>query len=127
MYSWLYMYQDCWPYLGFAWGVGLARRWYTFRVLPFGLSTACYVFTKLMRPLVKRWRSLGLRCVVYIDDGICGHISVAKMSGQKVVEVDLKKTERPVNSDKLRAKAHCREQQLYSKLVFPVAKDYPTP
>ena len=42
-----------------------------FRVLPFGLSTACYVFTKLLRPLVKRWRSKGFRCAVYIDDGIC--------------------------------------------------------
>ena len=28
------IHQDCWPYLGFARGVGLARRWYTFRVLP---------------------------------------------------------------------------------------------
>lgn len=65
------IHQDSWPYLGFSWGIGCTRKWYTFRVLPFGLSTACYVFTKLLRPLVKRWRSQGLRCVVYIDDGIC--------------------------------------------------------
>ena len=25
----------------------------------------------LLQPLVKRWRSKGLRCIVYIDDGIC--------------------------------------------------------
>ena len=42
-----------------------------FCVLPFGLSTACYIFTKLLRPLVKRRRSKGLRYIVYIDDGIC--------------------------------------------------------
>ena len=30
------------------------------RILPFGLSTACYMFTKLLQPLVRRWRSSGL-------------------------------------------------------------------
>ena len=64
------IHEECWAYLGFEWGDNSTRRWYVFRVLPFGLSTACYVFTKLLRPLVKRWRSMGLRCVVYIDDGI---------------------------------------------------------
>ena len=42
-----------------------------FTVLPFGLSTACYIFTKLMRPLVRYWRSRGLRIVVYLGDGLC--------------------------------------------------------
>ena len=42
-----------------------------FCVLPFGLSTACYVFTKLLHPLIKKWRSQSLRCIVYIDNGIC--------------------------------------------------------
>ena len=41
-----------------------------FTVLPFGLSTACYVFTKLMRPLVRWWRGQGIKVVMYIDDGI---------------------------------------------------------
>ena len=41
----------------------------------FGLSTACYVFTKLLRPLVKRWRSWGQKAVIYIDDGICASAS----------------------------------------------------
>ena len=65
------IHQDSWPYLGFSWGVDHERKWFMFRVLLFGLSTACYVFTKLLRPLVKRWRSKGLRCIVYVDDGIC--------------------------------------------------------
>ena len=43
---------------------------YVFTVLPFVLSTACYVFTKLMRPLVRLWGGAGIRCVVYIDDGL---------------------------------------------------------
>ena len=53
-------------------GRGGDRQFYTFRVLPFGLASACYVFTKLLRPLVKRWRAMGLRAILYIDDGICG-------------------------------------------------------
>ena len=53
-------------FLGFSWD----QKFYVFTVLPFGLSTACYVFTKLMRPLVKYWRSNGIRCVMFIDDGI---------------------------------------------------------
>ena len=35
-------------FLGIEWG----GAYYMFTVLPFGLSTACYVFTKLLRPLV---------------------------------------------------------------------------
>ena len=38
---------------------------------PFGLSTACYIFTKIVRPLVHYWRAKGLRIVVYLDDGLC--------------------------------------------------------
>ena len=53
-------------YLGFSW----AGSHYLFTVLPFGLSTACYIFTKLLRPLVKYWRGQGIRIVVYLDDGI---------------------------------------------------------
>ena len=54
-------------YLGFSWESVL----YRFVVLPFGLSSAPYVFTKMMRPLVRLWRSKGLKVVVYLDDGIC--------------------------------------------------------
>ena len=59
-----------WKYLGFQWGTNDEQQYYVFTVLPFGLATACYVFTKLIRPLVKHWRGQGLRAVVYLDDGI---------------------------------------------------------
>jgi len=46
-------------------------------VLPLGLGSACYAFTKLLRPLmIKRWRSLGIRSVLYLDDGIAGGSSI---------------------------------------------------
>ena len=41
-----------------------------FVVLPFGLATACYLFTKLLRPLTKYWRGQGLRVIIYLNDGI---------------------------------------------------------
>ena len=58
-------------YLGFAWTDKNGKTtFYIFCVLPFGLSSACHIFTKFMRPLVKKWRAVGTRCVVYLDDGI---------------------------------------------------------
>ena len=41
-------------------------------VLPFGLSPAPYVFTKLIRPFVKKWRGQGIRSVVFIGNGALG-------------------------------------------------------
>ena len=57
-------------YLGFSWKGDGTEHYYVFTVLPFGLATACYIFTKLLRPLVKLWRSKGVKIVVYLDDGI---------------------------------------------------------
>jgi hypothetical protein len=59
--------KEHWKYLGFSW----KNCYFTFTVLPFGLSSACYIFTKLVRPLVKYWRGKGLRIIVYLDDGLC--------------------------------------------------------
>ena len=53
-------------FLGFEWN----GRYYVFTVLPFGLSSACYIFTKLVRPLVRYWRARGIKITVYLDDGL---------------------------------------------------------
>ena len=60
------IHMDSQTYLGFEW----RDRYYVFTVLPFGLATACYVFTKLLRPVVKYLRARGTKIVMYIDDGI---------------------------------------------------------
>lgn len=44
--------------------------YFHFAVLPFGLSSAPYLFTKLFKPLVKMWRSRGTTIMVYLDDGL---------------------------------------------------------
>ena len=61
-------------FLGFSWVFNGVRRYFKSFVLPFGLSTGPYIFTKVMRPLVKHWRFQALRIVVYLDDGlvVCG-------------------------------------------------------
>lgn len=41
------MHPSAWDYLGFEW----QGQYYVFTVLPFGLSTACWVFTKITREL----------------------------------------------------------------------------
>ena len=45
-------------------------QFYQFTVLPFGLATAYYIFTKVLRPVVKFWRGKGVKIVVYLDDGV---------------------------------------------------------
>lgn len=43
---------------------------YTFVCLPFGLSSAPFVFTKVLKPVYASFRSRGIRCSYYIDDSI---------------------------------------------------------
>ena len=57
-------------YLGFSWVIDGKTRYFTFTVLPFGLGSAPYIFTKIMRCLVKFWRGQGIAIAVYLDDGI---------------------------------------------------------
>ena len=50
----------------------LRFRWkgtlYEFQCLPFGLSSAPRVFTKLMKPVVSLLRRQGVRCIIFLDD-----------------------------------------------------------
>ena len=40
-----------------------------FTVLPFGLSSAPYIFTKCLKPLEKYWRFNGVNIALFLDDG----------------------------------------------------------
>ena len=84
-------------YLGFSWG----GCYYVFTVLPFGLSTACYMFTKLLRPLVRYWRSRGTRIVVYLDDGLGAAAGSAEaLNASELVQTTLKQAGFVVNEEK---------------------------
>jgi len=58
------MHESTWDYLGFSW----LGKTYAFTVLPFGLSPACWVFTKLTNELVGRWRAMGIKLIHYLAD-----------------------------------------------------------
>ena len=60
-------------FLGFSWKCDDTIKWYKFLVLPFGLSSACYIFTKVTRPLIKKWRGEGKQVLMYLDDGLGTH------------------------------------------------------
>ena len=47
-------------------------RYFVFTVLVFDLSSAPYVFTRILKVLIKHWRSLGMRIFAFIDDGFGG-------------------------------------------------------
>jgi hypothetical protein len=51
-------------FLGFFW----EGRYYVYNCLPFGLSTAPWVFSKVMRELVMHWRRGGIKVLPYLDD-----------------------------------------------------------
>ncbi|XP_053382012.1 uncharacterized protein LOC123541270 [Mercenaria mercenaria] len=77
--------------LRFSWIDAKGQRIYLkFLVLPFGLSTAPYIFTKITRPLVAKWRGEGKRVLMFLDDGFgCSGTfeNATKISGD--VKLDL--------------------------------------
>ena len=52
-------------FLGFC----VKGKYYCFSVLPFGLSSAPYIFTKVLREMVKYWKSHCIKIVMFLDDG----------------------------------------------------------
>ena len=59
-------------FLGFAWKFdnSINYRYFMFCVLPFGLSSAPYIFTKTLKPLEKYWRLQGVNIALFLDDGM---------------------------------------------------------
>ena len=57
--------------MGFAWKFPgeASLRYFVFTVLPFGLSSAPYIFTKCLKPLEKYWRLNGINIALFLEDG----------------------------------------------------------
>ncbi len=96
------IFEEHWKYLGFAWtGKDGVKKYYIFVVLPFGLCTAGYVFTKVCRVLVKFWRRHGVKIVLYIDDGLGAAESLkACAKASSFVRLSLLKAGFVANSEK---------------------------
>lgn len=74
---------------------------YEFNCLPFGLSTAPFVFTKLLKPVVEHLRKQGIRLVIYLDDIICLGSSYEEcLENTKVVTNLLECVGMVINKDK---------------------------
>ena len=99
-YHHINIHPDHFQYLGFSWEFNGTLRYFTFTVLPFGLSSAAHIFTKVLRPLVLHWRSQGYNLIMYLDDGwACDSESVcSKISAE--IQSDLYKAGFLVNQEK---------------------------
>ena len=79
------MFDPHTEFLGFSWpnNNGVVC-YYKFLVLPFGIRTAPYCFSKLTRPLVGKWRGEDKKVKIYLDDGFgCGK---GKINMQKIAQ-----------------------------------------
>ena len=56
---------------GFSWEINQQTHYLVFTVPPFGLTTAPFVFTKVLCPLRKYWRLHLIRIACFLDDGLC--------------------------------------------------------
>ena len=82
------MHQSSRKFLQFRW----RDRLHQFKVLPFGLSLAPLVFTKVLRPLLQWARSKGIRISAYLDDLII--VAATKELSLEATRLVLNKLER---------------------------------
>ena len=72
-------------FLRFSW----RKRIFQFRCLPFGLSAAPRVFTKLLKVVVAFLREKGIRLVIYLDDILLLNQSQKKVKAEAMAAIDL--------------------------------------
>ena len=54
----------------YSWEINQQAHYLFFTVLPFRLSIGPFVFTKVVRPLIKYWRLYAIRIACFLDDGL---------------------------------------------------------
>ena len=59
-------------YLGFSWIIDGIERFFVFTVLVFGLASAPFIFTKVVRMLIRHWRGMAIRIFAFVDDFLSG-------------------------------------------------------
>ena len=55
-------------WLGFSFQIDRKVRYNVFNSLPFGLSTSGHIFLKVLRVVVKFWRTKGHKIIMFLDD-----------------------------------------------------------
>ena len=96
------VHPDFHKYLGFQWTFRNGQtKFFQYQVLVFGLFTAGYIFTKVMRCLVKHWQSKGFRSLFYLDDGFnIDQSSDDCLNSTKAISQDLRAAGFLVNEEK---------------------------
>lgn len=79
-YHHIEIYDKQKQYLGFSWEENGKISDFVYNVLPFGISTAGYIFTKVLREPVRYLRSKGVKIVTFSDDDIDANSSFEKAS-----------------------------------------------
>ena len=94
-------------YLAFSWDLGDGVvKYFQFTVLPFGLSSAPYLFTKLLKPILTSWGCKGIPMAIFLDDDLGGGVSFVKATiNSLIVHADLS-----ITTDVL--KRHCGRRGL---------------
>ena len=66
------------------------KEYFRYIMMPFGLNDAARVLTKLMRSPLERWRAMGIKCFIHLDDGFifCGS-KEETLEASRVVRQDL--------------------------------------
>lgn len=82
------LHPSAYTYVGFEWD----GQYYVFLALPFGLTSACRVFTKVMRTVVKHWRGQGIDLLPYIDDfGNGNPVAALARAHNRQMQADLRR------------------------------------
>ena len=79
------IHQSHRKFLRFSW----RNQLFQFAALPFGLTSAPRVFTKVLKPVIASMRQRGIRCLIYIDDLIIVASSKMECNEQAVFAVQL--------------------------------------
>ena len=96
------IFPDYRKYLAFSWDFGNGHtRYFQFTVLPFGISSAPYIFTKLLKPLETHWRAHGIPIAIFFDDGVgAGSSLEAAKFNSSFVRSDLSRCGFEINHEK---------------------------
>ena len=96
------IFPDHRKYLAFSWDFGDGVvKYFQFTVLPFGLSSAPYLFTKLLKPILTSWRCKGIPMAIFLDDGLGGGSNSIKAKiNSLTVRADLTRYGFVINEEK---------------------------
>lgn len=86
-YHQINLHEDCVKFFGFKIeGEDGLVEYFCYVVMPFGLNDASRVLTKVLKSPLGRWRDMGIRCFIHIDDGfgICPSKRQCLVASEKV-------------------------------------------